>query len=225
MQTSLRCQVCARHPYRLLAFRIKALPLSGIIKSAYINTFVLQKLPFHGYTTGKAGKIAVCSHNSVTGDNDRDRIVPCRAANSLSRHDTNASLLGDSFGKLAVRHHFPIGNICQHFPHCLTERTAAGSQWQFRDLGPFTVKISVQPVFRFSKYRQRIMDQQFSRRRSIKRLPALCPQADQAFAVASQRECPHRRCRRCDIVCHNVCLFFSHAQRTWLPFSSFVTMS
>ena len=66
--------------------------------------------------------------NPMTRDDDRNRIVPDRAPDRLSRHRRQAELPGQLPGDFPIRRDLTLGNFTQAFPHRLPEFTSPGRQ-------------------------------------------------------------------------------------------------
>lgn len=80
-----------------------------------------QEIFFPFQTSGISGKAAIGTKNSMTGNKNRNFVMPHRSAYSLSGHVGQSFLQGQSAGNFAVGCSLPIGNGAEKLPYFFLE--------------------------------------------------------------------------------------------------------
>ena len=94
------------------------------IKSNFrVLQFQERALFFHA--SGVAGQAAIRADDPMAGDEDRDRVVPDRPADSLRGQVREPALRGQLLRDCAIGRRFAIGDRQQNVPYRAAERRTA----------------------------------------------------------------------------------------------------
>ena len=104
-----------------------------------------QQRPFFVYAAGVSREIATRAYHPVAGDDQRNGIVPHRAAYGLSRQGFAAFFPGKPAGQFAVSGGLPIGNLQKQLPDRLLKCRARGMQRR-SEIGLRAAEIEIQPL-------------------------------------------------------------------------------
>jgi len=111
----------------------------------HIISFQAKELHFLINSTGESGETAVCAYDTMTGDDNGNRIVTDGAANRLGRHDF-MTFGTDFLRNFSVSGYPSIRDFGQDFPYRKAKRT---SLWRKRrgERRIIPAKINREPLF------------------------------------------------------------------------------
>ena len=121
-------------------------------KFASIHVLQRQQRLFFVYAAGVSREIAARAYHPVAGDDQRDGIVPHRAAHGLSRHGFAPFFPGEPAGQFAVSGGLPVGNLQKQLPDRLLKGRARGMQRR-SEIGLHAAEIEIQPLLCLKKRR------------------------------------------------------------------------
>ena len=140
--------------------------------------------------SGVARQTSGGADDPVTGDNDGNRIMAHRAADSLRGHCFPAVQGGDFPGDFSVGRHCSVGNPAENLPYRLSEFTSRRIKLQLRYPGSFSRKIAIKPFPGPNQHRNAAAVFRLALQGSRKILLALKPDSDKGIAFAASMTLP-----------------------------------